>query len=128
MTNVVFKSACAQSISNLKDHLALRLLQMTNNMGMDYVENLQMTIVMNNGEEFKVVPTFLSPAGFTGFDYGTADDMDNAIEFNQDEFIEDAETMAAILVECIRSREGFSIIEVTGDVEDEDVCIAQSLS
>lgn len=130
MTNVVFKSATAHSVSNLKDHLTLRLIQMINNMGMDYVENLQMVIEFNNGESWKVVPTWWSPAGFTGFDYGKAEDMDAADEslLDVDEFIEEPEQMAGILEQAIRAREGFTLIEVTGDVEDEDVVLAQSLA
>lgn len=130
MTNVVFKSATAHSVSNLKDHLTLRLIQMINNMGMNYVENLQMVIEFNNGESWKVVPTWWSPAGFTGFDYGKAEDMDAADEslLDVDEFIEEPEQMAGILEQAIRAREGFTLIEVTGDVEDEDVVLAQSLA
>lgn len=129
MTNVVFKSAIPQSVQNLNDYLTIRLMQMVDNMGMDYVENLQMVIEFNNGESWKVVPTWWSPAGFTGFDYGKAEDMDAADEslLDSDDFIEEPEQMAGILVQAIRAREGFTLIEVTGDVADEDVVIAQSL-
>lgn len=77
-----------------------------------------MLIALADGDLLKVVPTFLSPMGFTGFCYGSEEEVDND-EVDSDTYLETCEQMAAIIVATIKSHGGFNIIEVCGTVYED---------
>ena len=85
--------------------------------GVDYVEDLNILIAFADGEMLKIVAPFLSPAGFTGFCYGTEEEVDND-EVDIDTYLDTCQQMAAVVVAAIKSRGGFNTIEVCGWVEE----------
>lgn len=121
MTNMILRSAVNDNVENLHTFLMDSLTKMEDGFNLPYFENMVMTVEMNNGETWKVVPTWWSPAGFTGYDYGKAEDMDAADEslLDADDFVTSAQ-MAGILEQAIISRNGFMLIEITADVDDEE--------
>ena len=83
----------------------------------DYYESF-LLVTYENGETLKVVPTFLSPMGFTGFCYGTAEDVDND-EVDSDTYLETCEQMAAVIVGAIKSHGEFKSIVVGVETYDD---------
>lgn len=118
MKSIVFCSAIPSEVDNLNEYLTVRMTRMMNNMGVDYVEWLQMEVQMKDGEEMIVKPSWLSPAGWTGFGYGTEKDWADGV--SEDTLIEEPAQMAAILAQIIKSHGGFDMIQITGDVEDKE--------
>ncbi len=64
-----------------------------------------------DGEMLKVVPTFLSPAGFTGFCYGTPEEVDMD-EVDSDTYLIRPEQMAAVITENVKGHGVFKSIVV----------------
>lgn len=77
----------------------------------EYYESCLLVTYPDSHDVLKVVPTFLSPGGFTGFCYGPADEVDND-EVDPDTYLIEAEQMAAVVTAAIKSHGGFKSIVV----------------
>lgn len=117
MNYKMFQNSNPKTEKNLSLFILAALYNLRDQFGYDYVEDPNMLIAFADGDTLKVVPTFLSPAGFTGFCYGTEEEVDND-EVDSDTYLTDFGIMRKVIIEAIKSHGGYTTIEVCGWVDE----------